>query len=250
MNQQQKYKLDKMSTNRNNTRQNAGMNTRLNKGMNKRLNTGRNNTLIIIDWDDTLYPTTWTLENSINLAMPQTRYKYAKYFEYLDDKLSEMLQYLTTLGDVVIITNAMIEWIDLTTSMLPKTKKVLRNIEVISARSRYQNKVQMPEWKKHTFLEEYIKRSRSKHYTNILSLGDAEFEYNALVNLHKHNVTQNNQGKYLKSIKFIKSSNYNELIEQLHMIKTNISVICSMPRHMDLVFDQRLSSTPSISGKV
>ncbi len=30
------------------------------------LNISKNNTLIILDWDDTIYPTSWTIENKID----------------------------------------------------------------------------------------------------------------------------------------------------------------------------------------
>ena len=202
----------------------------------KDLHIDRLNTIIIIDWDDTLYPTSWTVENNIVLTNPKSRYKYIKYFERLDDSLSTMFTVMEALGEIVIITNAMPEWIELSLSVLPKTKKVMKNIEVISARARYQNIAKMQEWKKYTFLEEMIKRSKSKRYTNILSLGDAEFEYNALINLYDAKILPH---KYLKAIKFIKTADYNIIIEQIRMIRSNISEICHMTRQMDLTFDTK-----------
>lgn len=202
----------------------------------KDLHIDRRNTIIIIDWDDTLYPTSWTVENNIDLTNPKSRYKYIKYFEKLDDNLNAMLTVMMTMGEVVIITNAMPEWVELSLSVLPKTKKTMKNVEVISARARYQNIAKMPEWKKYTFLEEMNKRSKTKRYTNILSLGDAEFEYDALVNLYD---AKSLPHKYLKAIKFIKSADYNTIIDQIRMMKSNISKICSMTRHMDLTFDTK-----------
>lgn len=200
----------------------------------KDLQIGHHNTIIIIDWDDTLYPTSWTMQNNIDLTDPKSRYKYIKYFENLDEHLSSTLQHIKTLGDVLIITNAMPEWVQLTVSVLPKTKRVLKNVDIISARLRQQSKAKMTEWKKHTFLEEIIERSRKKNYANILSLGDAEFEYDALINLYKINVPTH---KYLKAIKFIKTSEYDTLIEQIKIIKQHIKNICDVTRHLDLTFD-------------
>lgn len=202
----------------------------------KDLHIDRRNTIIIIDWDDTLYPTSWTVENNIDLTNPKSRYKYIKYFEKLDDNLNNMLNVMETLGEVVIITNAMPEWVELSLSVLPKTKKTMRNVEIISARARYQNIAKMQDWKKYTFLEEINKKSKTKRYTNILSLGDAEFEYNALLNLYD---AKSLPHKYLKAIKFIKSADYIVIIEQIRMIKSNIAEICSMPQHMDLTFDTK-----------
>lgn len=195
-----------------------------------------NNSLIIIDWDDTLYPTTWIMDNGIDLTDPRARSKYMTHFEYLDEHLSSALRHMITLGEVVIITNAMPEWIELSVSVLPKTKKCLKNIDVISARQRYQNKIKMNDWKKFTFLEELLKRSKDQKYQNIMSLGDAEYEYNALINLYNLDMLPH---KYLKSIKFIKSTEYNTLVEQIIMIHQNITTICKAPRHIDMLFDTK-----------
>lgn len=202
----------------------------------KELHIDRKNTIIIIDWDDTLYPTSWTVENNIDLTNPKSRYKYIKYFEKLDDNLNLMLNEMLTLGEIVIITNAMPEWVELSLSVLPKTKKTMKKIEIISARAKYQNTVKMQDWKKYTFLEEMNKRSKNKRYTNVLSLGDAEFEYNALINLYDAKVLPH---KYLKAIKFIKTADYNIIVEQICMLESNIAEICRMPRHMDLTFDTK-----------
>jgi hypothetical protein len=196
-------------------------------------------TLIIIDWDDTLYPTTWVQENDIDLTNPQSRYKYIDHFERLDNYLCSTLLHMMKLGDVVIITNALPVWIELSVSVLPKTQNCLLHISVISARLRYQNSTidnKMTNWKKQTFVDEIINRykTQKRHYTNILSLGDADFEHNALINLYNFELLPH---KYLKSIKFIKSSDYTIVLEQIKMINSHIDQICKTPRHIDLTFD-------------
>ena len=202
----------------------------------KDLHISSDNTLIIIDWDDTLYPTSWTMENGIDLTDPKSRTTYMSHFEKLDENLSSTLSHMITLGEVIIITNAMPEWIELSASVLPKTKKCLKKIEVISARLRYQNKTKMTDWKKYTFQEEIIARSQNKKYHNIMSLGDAEFEHNALVNLYKLNILAH---KYLKSIKFIKSTEYSTLLDQIIMIRIHIESLCKAPRHIDIKFETK-----------
>ncbi len=221
-----------MSTIRNNKKKNSNRTKIMyNK---KNLNIKTSDTIIVVDWDDTLFPTSWIVENGIDLTDPKSRYKYMKYFEHLDENLSSLLDYMKTLGEVIIITNAMPEWIELSVSVLPKTKRCLENIEVVSARKKYQTLHNMSEWKKYTFLEEISKRAHKKSYNNILSLGDAEFEHNALINLYNQKIIPH---KYLKSIKFIKSSDYNILLEQIKMMRLHIKHICSMTRQVDLIFD-------------
>ena len=41
-------------------------------------------TLIILDWDDTLFPTNWVMKRKINLLNTSERYQYTDYFQELD----------------------------------------------------------------------------------------------------------------------------------------------------------------------
>ena len=115
------------------------------------LNINKLNTIIIIDWDDTLYPTSWVMNSNIELTEPKSRYKYIPYFTELDKYITHTLKKILQCGDVIIITNAMPEWVELSVSVLPKTKVLLQNIEIVSARKKYQETHKVIEWKKLTF---------------------------------------------------------------------------------------------------
>jgi hypothetical protein len=194
------------------------------------------NTLIIIDWDDTLFPTSWTIKNNIDLTSPTSRLEHIHYFEKLDVCLKNSLDKMAELGDIMIITNAMPEWIYLCTSVLPKTKKKLDSIKIISARKIYQNKTKINNWKKHTFANLDFVSSFEQKYKNIISLGDAEYEYEALINLYNHTHVPH---KYLKSIKFVKGADFDIIIKQIKIISTNIKKICKSTRHIDLIFHKK-----------
>lgn len=202
------------------------------------LDIDKNNTIIIIDWDDTLYPTSWVMNTNIDLTNPKSRYKYMEYFKELDKHISHTLKKILLCGDVIIITNAMPEWLDLAISMLPSTKTVLDDIEIISARKKYQDLYKVMEWKKLTFIDILTERliNINKQYLNIVSMGDADYEYKALINLYEWEYIPQ---KYLKSVKFIKSTNFNNVIEQLNVISHNISYICNKKQHMDLIFEKK-----------
>lgn len=189
------------------------------------MSNAKQKTLIIMDWDDTLFPTSWLVNNNINIAEPNTFYKHKSYFEILDKYLHDVLEQAKCLGKVIIITNAMPEWIKMATAPLPKTTTCLTAIAVVSARELYQGKHDMMNWKKMAF------KNENANYENILSLGDAEYEYMALVDLWK-----DNPHKYLKSIKFVKTPNNFVLLEQLRIIKKKIFYLCKIPKHLDLKF--------------
>ena len=193
----------------------------------------KNNTLIILDWDDTLFPTSWTVSKNIDLINPLMRKKYAHSFNNLDIRLSGLLTVLQNYGTVVIITNAMHEWIGLSSSVLPRTKPLLQNIEIISAREMYQTKHNMHEWKKLAFKYLISKHYERIRYNNLLSIGDADHEYNALIGLYK---SESMPYKYMKSVKFIRSPEYAILLAQLGDLEKNAKNICRSHRHMDLEY--------------
>lgn len=179
----------------------------------------KNNTLIIFDWDDTLFPTTWYNKGYNNLGN-------------LDNIIYHVLKKFSAHGKLVIVTNAMPIWVESCLEGLPKTKKIMAQlkIDLISARQLYQYRADMSEWKKYAFGSEIIKsQGNIKH---VISIGDAEYEYNALVNLY--NITETK--KILKSVKLLKQPDFHILKEQLEILYKNASIICSNKKHLDLNF--------------
>jgi hypothetical protein len=186
----------------------------------------KNNTLIILDWDDTLFPTNWFLQNNINLKDDIEKKENISYFMELDNVLSKLLKHLKNYGNVTIITNAMTEWINTSSSALPKTKKILETLNIVSARGNYQmTHPNINDWKKQAF------KANKRHYINIISVGDAHYEYNALIGLYdkKNDIL-------LKSIKFINEPLHEILIDQLEVLNNIVPDICKMNKHMDLKF--------------
>jgi hypothetical protein len=194
-------------------------------------------TLIILDWDDTLFPTSWINKNNIEFLSAENRtILYNKYFYKIDNNLEHLLTKMTNCGRVFIITNALLNWIDMSVNILPKTSKLLKKniIRIVSARgefSHYTNN--MTEWKKLAFKRELQSLLQNTKINNIISIGDAEYEYMALINLY-----ENNKQKYrlLKSIKFKRNPNIYEIDEQLEITDNAIINVCTHPSHLDLVF--------------
>jgi hypothetical protein len=193
--------------------------------------------LIILDWDDTLFPTSWISDNSINITDSKFKQHHIQYFMNLDYMLYELFTHIYSIGniDIVIVTNAQEKWIWASLQVLPETEKfVKRYIQVISARDLYKKKVQsIDDWKKLTF-RDIIKNNSYKYnsFNNIISIGDAKYEYNALIDLSN----KNEKNRFLKTIRIIPASNYNLLLDQLTVLKNSINKICNINTHMDLLF--------------
>jgi len=205
----------------------------------------RDRTLIILDWDDTLFPTTWVTSNDINirnLNMSNSK-SIISYFSHIDNELDHLLRTLLKCGHVAIVTNAMLNWINISSNILPRTSKILANknkgfdIEVVSARGTYQAQSNDPmDWKKLAFAE-IIKNSKFRKINNIISIGDAEYEYKALINLYDEKSDNQKGYKLLKSVKFVKYPTNHVLLDQIKVMQHAAVKVATTKTHLDLKFE-------------
>jgi hypothetical protein len=86
-------------------------------------------------------------------------------------------------------------------------------------------------WKKMAFREEIKHISINTHINNIISIGDAEYEYFALINLYDSNI---NNFKLLKSIKFIRYPDIVQIYKQIDLLYKCIIKICKETSSLDL----------------
>ena len=78
----------------------------------------KNNSIIFIDWDDTLFPTSWVNKNNIDIKNI-TDYSI---FIKLDQYINTLLKKITNKCEIVIVTNALKKWILSCLNLLPQTK--------------------------------------------------------------------------------------------------------------------------------
>jgi hypothetical protein len=210
--------------------------------------------IFIIDWDDTLYPTTWINKNSIDVSKTFILEKYKVYFLELDKTISVLLDSFNQIGDIWIVTNANINWIKSCLLGLDLTRKTIikNNIRIVSARDLYSSNNNSPtEWKILTFqdiiediMNKINKKIKPNTYVNIISIGDAMYEYMALLNLDNFiksyilkNSKINNKFKYfLKNIKFIEKPNFDYIIDQINVLYKNKDNIVNKLEFIDLKF--------------
>jgi len=201
----------------------------------------RKNNIIIIDWDDTLYPTTWINKNKINFTDKIIKENYMLFLKDLDNSISNLLINLNRRSDIYIITNASISWINTCLISLPKTENTINNgnIRKISARDIYQSKYQAKDWKILTFsnlIKDISNKVDNNDILNIISLGDADYEYNALLNIDNLNIDNR---FLLKSIKFITKPEYNYILDQIEFINENYNNIIDKFGFIDLIIDTK-----------
>lgn len=192
----------------------------------------KNNSLVILDWDNTLFPTTWVTKNYINLNDIEVRNRYLDFFSELDTLIYNLLKKISEYSKVILVTNALPIWIKISSNVLPKTQYILKNIKVVSARKNYQKvNSDINEWKKLAFKDEVDFELDIKKFQNIVSIGDASYEYNALINLY-------NPTRLLKSMKFLEEPTHETLKDQIEVLNDNIVNIIKHKKHLDLIFKE------------
>ena len=203
-------------------------------------NNNKYRTLIIFDWDDTLFPTTWTVLNNINIGDQNTHSKYIVYFSKLDMLLYKLLSECLRFGTIIIVTNAVLKWISIASSILPNTQKLLnKNIQIVSARDEYQEKYpDRPDiWKKMVFQDLVSKYFNKYPFQHIISVGDAEHEFNALTDLYNESsITKN---RLLKTVRFIREPSFDALIDELEVLVNCIHKVLTRQQHVDLKFKDK-----------
>jgi hypothetical protein len=200
----------------------------------------KNSTLIFIDWDDTFFPTSWIFNKEKELLDPKIREEYSKILKDLDLLIYRFLLKLSQYGKIIIITNALLEWVNLSGSLLKNTHEIINKlpIPIVSAKQNYKNTTSnIKLWKTLCFDATVKYYATQKKISNIISIGDAVYEYDALVNLHKHHDSK--QDRYLKAIQLTRNPTYNKLYEQIHIMYNCIDKICLHKNHLDIMFDQK-----------
>jgi hypothetical protein len=138
------------------------------------------NTLIILDWDDTILPTTFLALNGYRVDGPDPDEALAAELQTYSEHAEALLRGLLNLGQVIICTNAEAGWIELTCSkFLPKLESLVNQLEKMSARSEFEPQgLSNPfDWKKLAFSGILLKHRRG----NILSVGDSSHERTAVI---------------------------------------------------------------------
>jgi hypothetical protein len=231
--------------------------------------------IIFIDWDDTLYPTTWIHNNNIDCTNKEDINKYKLFFLELDKSITNLLEILTDNNDntVYIVTNANKKWVEQCLLILPKTKAIIeKDVIILSAKDNYNQKTNsVMDWKVLTFRDVvndvYINNALElgglyaplptlhtspslqplQFIGNVVSIGDSNYEYTALLNLYEYfknngfrlfNTSKKKEKEYLlKNIKLVDKPEFDILINQLYVLKKNINEIIEQKNVVDILLE-------------
>lgn len=197
------------------------------------------NSLIIFDWDDTLFPTSFLARNgyfSENIFLAKKEEKILKKIEKLEQSVLDLINLSLSKGEVYIITNASIGWVEFTSYHLyPNLWKILDKIKIISARGDWEKIFpdNIQKWKMQAFSN--LKQNfDSNLVTNIICLGDSMLEIEAgkiLANCF--------QTAFIKTIKFKENPKPDELNRQLILVKNQFNAIHSSIKNLTIRVEKR-----------
>ena len=198
----------------------------------------RYNSLIIFDWDDTLFPTSFLARNGYfeNINSVEKEDKILKKLEKLEKSVIELINISLNKGEVYIITNAALGWVEYTANKFyPKFSKILDKITVISARGEWEGTFpdDIKIWKMQAFsnLRNYFD---NKLVTNIICLGDSMLEIEAgkfLANCFKE--------AFIKTVKFKENPKPEELNKQLILVIKQFNLIHSSIKSLTIKVERR-----------
>eukprot|EP00930_Biecheleria_cincta_P100239 TRINITY_DN91872_c0_g1_i1.p1 TRINITY_DN91872_c0_g1~~TRINITY_DN91872_c0_g1_i1.p1 ORF type:complete len:261 (-),score=54.68 TRINITY_DN91872_c0_g1_i1:55-804(-) len=199
-------------------------------------------TLLIFDWDDTVMPSSWVLDEGLRVD-DATALSASQ-----EEALAELarlamrtLKLASRLGTVLLVTNAERGWVELSCQkFMPSLLPCLATVKTLSARSEYES-AEAPspfEWKYRAFTNEIgrafeidprLGDSRQPRRKNVLSFGDSGHEREAVIN-----ATANMPDTRTKSLKFIDRPGVEELRKQHALIVKCMKQIVHHDGNLDL----------------
>jgi len=195
-------------------------------------------TLTIFDWDDTLFPTSWMVQQRLLSAGITPSSEQEIQLQRVADCTRNALQTALAVGKVVIVTNAVHGWAETSCArFMPSVVSLLNTVEIVSAQSKYDGFAHTPsEWKELAFAHEVGTFCRStgdgQQQHNILSVGDAMYEVEAL-----KAVTKGMSNGYGKSVKLMERPTIQQLIEQHELLSLSFLDIVDHVGDLDVETD-------------
>lgn len=195
----------------------------------------KDETLLIFDYDDTLFPTSFLAQHGYRLdgpdASPEIQADLDEYSEFVEKSLLAASEH----GQVVILTNAETGWIELTSiKFLPKLCQLLVTFPLVSARSTYEPLgITSPfQWKLRAFesvIGDHFANLGPRFNRNVLSFGDSVHERDAA-----HQVCSKLSTTVCKSIKFMERPDVAQLTKQHSLIRECLDQIVRHEGTLDL----------------
>lgn len=192
------------------------------------------NSLILFDWDDTLFCASYLTKKKIllnNKNIDDLGEKFKDKINNVQQKVINILKLSIEHGDTYIITNATKCWVEFSCSLIyPRVVDYLSKINIISARDNYEHIFpnEPKKWKLQTFLD-LTRRYDNNRVANIICIGDSEEEAEAAMEMGTLF-----REAYLKIIKFREDPKPEHIAKQLSLVEGQFKVLHSSVRNISI----------------
>jgi len=192
----------------------------------------KHQTLIIFDWDDTLMYTTYLLQSTRQMVTsPATR----KALQQIEKTAFALLETASRLGNTFIVTNAQKGWVEQCVEWhMPSMKQLIKKVPVISARSEYE--ADFPDarqWKNKAFLE-LGKHLDPSGITNLVAVGDSNFEMEAVKLLGKQF-----PNSFIKTVKLKEHPSPDELMKELELLSPKFHIMVERANNLKVRLERK-----------
>ena len=203
--------------------------------------------LLVFDYDDTLFPTSYLAQRGYRLDGPDVPHELRLVLDDYCAVVRQTLVQARKLGNVVILTNAETGWIELTSQKFtPSLTQLFEEFPLVSARSIYEPLgISSPfQWKLRAFEsvihEHFTKASPRDTLCHVVSFGDSIHERDAA-----HQVCAKLDSTVCKSIKFMERPDVGQLTKQHSLISECFEQIVYHQGSLDLCI-QCQAPTPEV----
>jgi len=185
----------------------------------------RYNNIIIFDWDDTLFPTTYLTPKGIYIERETTQ-EESLLFKDLELSVLKLILFAVNKGETYILTNSILKWVHYCIqNYYPKVKEVLDKVKIISSRELYEQKFpnNSKKWKLESYLNiATLTKYNKKMLTNIINISDSSSDITAVTKLSESFVNV-----ILKTLKFKDAPNLQDLSKELKLVCKQFHLIYS-----------------------
>jgi len=193
-------------------------------------------TLVFLDWDDTLLPSTWLSHEGLNLdSSCEVSDKQRQKLRMIANSAARTLALAKKFGKTIIITNAEAGWVEQTSAkFIEEVAPQLQDVSIVSARTLYEPRGASPyDWKRLAFQEEvdqFFKGRPAHHRRNIISVGDAAYERDALFAAARGVVNCR-----AKCLKLEECPELDDLVDEHAILSAHLHDVVECDRNVDLL---------------
>lgn len=196
----------------------------------------KHQTLIIFDWDDTLMYSHFLIHSAGRIVTPTTR----RHLQNIEKAACTLLEKAISLGNTFIVTNAEKGWVEqCVTWHMPSVKPFLAKVPVISARTAHEAEcTDVKQWKNRAFLE-LGKHLDQETITNLVSVGDSNFEMEAVQLLGRQF-----PHSFIKTVKLKERPSPEELMKELDLITPKFEIMVQRANNLKIRLERRRVDGP------